>query len=81
MNEKETILVKQLDLFKDQENIIRCRSQIDESSLSLSEKQPILLPSKHPFTDLINLDHHKIVHHSRKKETLNSIREKIDKDR
>ena len=76
MNEKETILVKQLDLFKDQENIIRCRGRIDESSLSLSEKQPILLPSKHPFTDLIILDHHKIVHHNGIKETLNSTREK-----
>ena len=76
MKYEETILVKQLDLFKDQENIIRCRGRIDESSLSLSEKQPILLPSKYPFTDLIILDHHKIVHHNGIKETLNSIREK-----
>ena len=75
INEKEPILVKQLDLFKDQENIIPCRGRINESSLSLSEKQPILLPSKHPFTDLIILDHHKIVHNGIK-ETLNSIREK-----
>ena len=76
INEKEPILVKQLDLFKDQENIIRCRGRINESSLPLSEKQPILLPPKHPFTDLIILDHHKIVHHNGIKETLNSIREK-----
>ena len=76
INEKETMLVKHIDLFKDQENIIRCRGRIDESSLSLSEKQPILLPSKHPFTDLIILDYHKIVHHNGIKETLNSIRGK-----
>ena len=78
MNEKETILVQHLDLFKDQENVIHCRSQIDESSLSLSEKQPILLLRNTP---LLILDHHKIVHHTGKKETLNSIRETIDKDR
>ena len=76
INEKETMLVKHIDLFKDQENIIRCRGRIDESSLSFSKKQPILLPSKHPFTDLIILDYHKIVHHNGIKETLNSIREK-----
>ena len=60
-------------MFKDQEKIIRCRGRIDESSLSLSEKQPILLPSKLTLTstDLIIL-----VHHNGIKETLNSIREK-----
>ena len=58
INEKKTILVKQLGLFKDQENIIRCYGRINESSSSMSEKQPIHLLSKHPFTDLIILGHH-----------------------
>ena len=76
INEKETILVKQLDLFKDQENIIRCYGRVNHSSLSLSEKQPILLLSKHPFSDLIILDHHKIAHHNGIKKPLNNIRGK-----
>ncbi len=76
VNKKEPLLVKQLGLFRDQENIIRCHGRIDESSLSLSEKQPILLPPKHHFTDLVILGHHETVHHNGIKETLNSIREK-----
>ncbi|CAB3981533.1 Hypothetical predicted protein [Paramuricea clavata] len=76
VNKKEPLLVKQLGLFQDQENIIRCHGRIGKSSLSLSEKQPILLPPKHHFTDLIILDHHETVHHNGIKETLNSIREK-----
>ncbi len=57
-------IVKQLGLFRDQENIIRCNDRIDESSLSLSEKQPILLPPKQHFTDLVILGHHETVHHN-----------------
>ncbi len=57
-------IVKQLGLFRDQENIIRCHDGIDESSLSLSEKQPILLPPKQYFTDLVILGHHETVHHN-----------------
>ena len=73
INEKETILVKQLGLFKDQENIIRCHGRINESSLALSEKQPILLPSKHIFTDFIILHHHKIVYYNEiKRKTCNN---------
>ena len=53
VNKKEPMLVKQLGLFQDQEDKIRCHGRIDRSSLSPSAKQPVLLPTKHPFTELI----------------------------
>jgi hypothetical protein len=75
LNTKESQLIKQLGLFADVEGIIRCRGRINQSSVPQSVKQPVLLPSKHRFTDLVILDHHAAVHHDGIRETLNSVGE------
>ena len=74
VNSKMVPLVKQFGLFLDEEGTIRCRGRIDESSLSLSAKQPVLLPTKHYVTELIIRKSHELVHHNGIKETLNNTR-------
>ena len=69
-------MVKQLGLFIDTDNIVRCEGKISQSTLSESAKQPIFLPSKHRFTELVIREKHKVVHHDGIKETLNCVREK-----
>ena len=69
-------MVKQLRLFIDTDNIVRCEGQISQSTLPESAKRPILLPSKHRFTELVIREKHDVVHHDGIKETLNCVREK-----
>ena len=64
---------KQLGMFIDDDHIIRCEGRISESSAPEPAKQPILLPPKHPFTELIVRESHEIVHHNGIRETLNCI--------
>ena len=53
-----TNLVKQLNLFLDEDGILRCRSRLDYSHLSYEVKFPVLLPRKHSFTVSIINDYH-----------------------
>ena len=69
-------MVKQLGLFIDTDNIVRCEGRISQSTFSESAKQPILLPSKHRFTELVIREKHEVVHHDGIKEILNCVREK-----
>ena len=69
-------MVKQLGLFIDTNNIVRCEGRISQSTLPESAKQPILLLSKHRFTELVIREKHEVVHHDGIKETLNCVREK-----
>ena len=69
-------MVKQLRLFIDTDNIVRCEGRISQSTLPESAKRPILLPSKHRFTELVIREKHDVVHHDGIKETLNCVREK-----
>lgn len=62
-------MVKQLGLFIDTDNIVCCEGRISQSTLPESAKQPILLPTKHRFTELIIREKHKVVHHDGIKET------------
>ena len=75
INSKMVLLVKHFGLFLDEEGTIRCRGRIDKSSLSLSAKQPVLLPTKHYVTEFIIRKSHEFVHHNGIKETLNNKRE------
>lgn len=68
-------LIKQLNLFLDVNQLIRCEGRLENSTMPTEAKNPILLPSKHHFTELIILEEHKRVHHNGIKETLNCIRE------
>ena len=66
-------IVTQLSLYLDEHGIIRCKGRIQHSSHHESAKQPILLPSKHWYTDLLIHERHRTVHHDRIRETMNCI--------
>ena len=68
-------LKKDLNLFVE-DGIIRCQGRLKNAPLNYSAKFPILLPSKHYFTDLIIKYYHNMVLHNGMKETLNQIRSK-----
>ena len=68
-------LIKQLNLFLDENQFIRCEGRLENSTLPKEAKKPILLPSKHRFTELIIQVVHERVHHNGIRETLNSVRE------
>ena len=69
-------LINQLNLFLDVDMIIRCKGRLDYSTMPTETKEPILLPSKHRFTELVIKQEHKQVHHNGIKSTLNGVREK-----
>ena len=71
------VLVSQFGLFLDKRGIIRCKGRINESSLSESSKNPILLPSKHDFSNLIIRDTHGRIKHSGLRDTLSMLRERF----
>ena len=58
------ILVDQFRLKLDDNKILRCQGRIGNSSLPLSSNEPIILPSKHYFVELLILDAHNKLKHS-----------------
>ena len=68
--------VKQLGLYFDENNIIRCDGRISNSNVPDEAKRPILLPPKHEFTRLIIHESHELVHHNGVRDTLNCVRGK-----
>ena len=71
-----THLQKQLNLFLDDKGLICCQGCINNADLSDDCKTPILLPSRHEFTNLLIRRAHNQVFHDGIRETLNLIREK-----
>ena len=67
---KGEVCLKQLTLYWDEEGIICCQGRLSESSLPASANNPILLLSRHQYTALLILEHHKLVHHNGIRETL-----------
>ncbi len=57
--------------------MVRCKGRIEHANLESDSKHPILLPSKHPFVDLIIRDTHTGVKHSGIRDTLTTIRERF----
>lgn len=55
-------LIKQLDLYMNEDCLICCRSRLQNSDLSPEAQFPIYLPAKHPLTKLI-IRHYHIHHH------------------
>ena len=70
-------LIKQLNLYLDDNKLIRCQGGLEHADMSTEAKNPILLPSRHPFAALIVQEEHKRVHHNGIRETLNCIRERF----
>ena len=69
--------VEQFGLFIDEDGVLKCKGRIGNSTLPLSSKFPILLPSKHAFVDLVVKDVHERMRHSGINHTLSTIRERF----
>jgi len=68
-------LVRQLRLFLDDDQLLRCGGRIHNAPLSELAKFPYLLPSKHHFMKLIVLHTHTQQHHSGVDATLTMVRQ------
>ena len=73
---KPTALVKQFNLFLDENGIIRARSRVCQANISESTKFPVLLPSRHVYSEMIIKESHNFVFHNGVKETLNVARQR-----
>lgn len=71
------IRVTQFGLFLSEDQIVRCKGRIGNSSLQISTKFPILLPAKHAFVSLLVKRTHDRVRHSGINATLNAVRERF----
>ena len=70
-------VAKQLDLFMDEEEVLRLTGRYKNSTLNYQQKYPILLPKESHLTKLIVEDRHKKVKHAGVKTTLTEIREEF----
>ena len=71
-----TVIYKgQLILFLNDEHVICCKGRLNQSDLPLSMKNPVLLPTKHRFTELLVQEKHAAVHHDGTPEMLAAVRE------
>ena len=66
-------LIQQLNLYLDNENIIRCRGRLENSEFAAQTKYPILIP-KGQFARLIIADCHRDVLHAGVNHTLSRVR-------
>ena len=69
--------VEQFALFLEEKQILRCRGRINNSIVPPTSKNPILLPSRHPFVDLLIRHTHEHVKHSAVTNTLTTLRERF----
>ena len=69
--------VRQFGLFLDGDQLMRCKGRIEHANLESDSKHLILLPSKHPFVDLIICDTHTRVKHSGIRNALTTIRKRF----
>ena len=69
--------VVQFGLFLDDHHILRCKGRINNAIIPESTKKPVLLPSKHHFSDLVVQDVHKKVMHLGIRQTLITLRERF----
>ena len=67
--------VNQFGLFMEGE-IMKCQGKIDNSTLPLNSKRPILPPSHHPFVDLLIRQYHERSKHGGVNDTLMMLRER-----
>ena len=68
--------VQQFGLYKDKNEILRCKGRIGNSTLDFESKNPVLLPSKHCFNELLIRDIHERVKHNGIRDTLTTTRER-----
>ena len=68
-------LDRQLDLFIDNDGMIRCKGRLEFAQISRDAKHPILLPRFSEITKLLILFHHEVMLHSGVSITVSSIRQ------
>ena len=68
-------LVKQLRLFLDKSNLIRCGGRIHNAPVSEMAKFPYLLPPRHTLTNMIIQQTHKKLHHAGVNATVTALRQ------
>ena len=69
--------VQQFGLFLDDDHVLRCKGRLNNASLNLGSKNPILLPSKSRFVELLICEIHQKIKHSGIRDTLTTIRERF----
>ena len=67
--------VKQFGTYLDDSHLIRCRGRINNANIAFTQKNPILLPAKHRFVDLLIKNFHERVKHNGVNDTLVALRE------
>ena len=65
----------QLKLFINEDHLICCQGCLDNADLPLPWKNPVLLPTKHYYTQLVVREKHYSVHHNGVQETLAAVLE------
>ena len=73
---KTPLYISQINLYLDEDEILRCRSRIEKSTVSDCSKRPILLPSKNRFSELVIAEWHGKVFHNGTVDTLNCLRQR-----
>ena len=67
-------LKSNLNLFQDEDKLLRCKGRIDNAPLPFETRFPVILPREGHFTDLILAQCHKDVRHNGVNETLTELR-------
>ncbi|CAB4025225.1 Hypothetical predicted protein [Paramuricea clavata] len=67
----------QFGLYTDENHVIRCKGRLNNSSLGLGSRHPILLPSKHRVVELLIREAHEQVKHNGIRDTLTAARERF----
>ena len=67
--------VKQFGLYLDDVGILRCKGRLNNADLPITSKNPVLLPSKNDFVNLMIKDVHHRIKHSGVRDTLTTLRE------
>ncbi|XP_033728065.1 uncharacterized protein LOC117317061 [Pecten maximus] len=70
-------LVRQLRLYLDEDNLIRCGGRINNAPASHDAKFPYLLPTKHKFTELLVRNLHLQNHHCGVGSTITLLRQRF----
>lgn len=69
--------LKTLNVFLDNDGLLRVGSRIAHAQVSYNSKYPIILPARHKLTRLIMLHHHLKYFHLGSQALLNSVRQKF----
>lgn len=72
---KQSSIVRQLRLYRDRDNTVRCKGRLANAPIPDSTKYPYLLPTKHRFTTLVIQDAHVRQLHAGVNGTITYLRE------